>query len=341
MSSVPKGGPLVPSALLLVALLGWIGCDARSDAQDPAPSAPAADGGAAQPPSRGSASTSGVSALGRLEPLGGLRRIGAPSMPEAVSGALVAELRVDEGDVVEAGAVLAITDASAVLEARASELQAEVVLAQRHLDVRKDAAEEACVLAGLSSREADRFAKLLEEGVVAADREDRASSDSVARAAACRSARVEVGVAEAAIQAAEARHRRAVAEWNRSIVRAPIKGQVLDVVAHEGELIGLEGIVELGAVEQMVAVAEVYETDIGRVRKDQKATIRSPALEEDLSGRVHWIRPKVEKQDLLGTDPASRKDARVVEVEILLDDSEPARRLSNLQVEVVIDAPRG
>ena len=262
-------------------------------------------------------------------------------MPEAVSGALVAELRVDEGDVVEAEAVLAITDASAVLEARAAELLAEVTLAKRHLEVREDAAEEACVLAGLSSREADRFAKLLEEGVVAADREDRASSDSVARAAACRSARVEVGVAEAAIQAAEARHRRAVAEWNRSIVRSPIDGQILDVIAHEGELIGLEGIVEIGAVEQMVAVAEVYETDIGRVRKDQTATIRSPALENELSGRVHWIRPKVEKQDLLGTDPASRKDARVVEVEILLDDSAPARRLSNLQVEVVIDAPRG
>ena len=222
MSSVPKWGPLLRSALLLVALLGWIGCDARSDAQDPAPAAAAAPAAASASSPRVSASSSGVSALGRLEPLGGLRRIGAPSMPEAVSGALVAELRVDEGDVVEAGAVLAITDASAVLEARAAELQAEIVLAQRHLDVRKDAAEEACVLAGLSSREADRFAKLLEEGVVAADREDRASSDSVARAAACRSARVEVGVAEAAIQAAEARHRRAVAEWNRSIVRAAI-----------------------------------------------------------------------------------------------------------------------
>lgn len=339
MLSVPTCGLPLRSALLVLALVGWVGCDARSDAQGGAPQSPTAE--TSTPQASRLASSPGVSALGRLEPLGGLRRVGAPSMPEAVSGALVSELRVDEGDVVEAGAVLAITDASAVLEARAAELEAEVLLAQRHLAVRKDAAEGACVLAGLSSREADRFAKLLEEGVVAADLEDRASSDSVARAAACRSARVEVGVAEAAIQAAEARHRRAIAEWNRSIVRAPISGQILDVVTHEGELVGLEGVVEIGAVDQMVAVAEVYETDIGRVRKDQTATIRSPALPAALRGRVHWIRPKVEKQDLLGTDPASRKDARVIEVEILLDESETARRLSNLQVEVVIDAPGG
>ena len=45
---------------------------------------------------------------------------------------------------------------------------------------------------------------------------------------------------------------------------------------------------------------------------------------------------KVAKQDSLGTDPAARKDARVVEVEIRLDDSQAAAGLTNLQVEVEI-----
>ena len=49
----------------------------------------------------------------------------------------------------------------------------------------------------------------------------------------------------------------------------------------------------------------------------------------------------VRKQDQLGTDPAARKDARIVEVEIRLADSAPAASLTNLQVEVLIGGPPG
>jgi len=44
----------------------------------------------------------------------------------------------------------------------------------------------------------------------------------------------------------------------------------------------------------------------------------------------------VEKQDEIGTDPAARKDARIIEVKILLDDSALAAGLTNLQVDVII-----
>ena len=51
---------------------------------------------------------------------------------------------------------------------------------------------------------------------------------------------------------------------------------------------------------------------------------------------VERIRPKVQKMDEIGTDPAARKDARIVEVEIRLDDSSAAADLTNLQVDVEI-----
>jgi len=86
----------------------------------------------------------------------------------------------------------------------------------------------------------------------------------------------------------------------------------------------------------MFAIAEVYETDVYHLRVEQKATISSKALPEDLSGQVTLIRPFVRKQDVTGTDPAARKDARIVEVEIAIDDSEQVESLSNLQVEVTI-----
>ena len=46
------------------------------------------------------------------------------------------------------------------------------------------------------------------------------------------------------------------------------------------------------------------------------------------------IRPKVQKLDQIGDDPVARKDARIVEVEIKLDDSRAAANFTNLQVEV-------
>ena len=125
-------------------------------------------------------------------------------------------------------------------------------------------------------------------------------------------------------------------ELKRAHVKSPFDGQVIEVHAREGERVGPEGIIELGRTEHMFAIAEVYETDVTRVRIGQPATITSPALPRPLTGKVDWINLKVGKQDSLGTDPAARKDARVVEVEIRLDESELVGGLTNLQVEIQI-----
>jgi HlyD family secretion protein len=142
---------------------------------------------------------------------------------------------------------------------------------------------------------------------------------------------------ELKVSVAEAELRGARAALERARVRSPIDGQVIEVHARAGERVGPEGILELGRTEEMYAVAEVYETDISQVRIGQRATVTSPALANPLTGVVEWIVPKVGKMDLLGTDPAARTDARVVEVEIRLDDSPAAAALTHLQVEVEIE----
>ena len=86
----------------------------------------------------------------------------------------------------------------------------------------------------------------------------------------------------------------------------------------------------------MYAIAEVYETDVRNVRKGMKARVTSSALAGPLSGTVERVRPKVQKMDEIGTDPAARKDARIVEVEIRLDDPKAAANLTNLQVDIEI-----
>ena len=137
---------------------------------------------------------------------------------------------------------------------------------------------------------------------------------------------------------AEAELAQAKAMLERTQVKSPITGRVITVHAREGERVGLYGIVELGRTDEMLVIAEVYETDIGRVSVGQQATAYSPALQEPLTGKVERIGLKVGKMEALATDPVSRADARVVEVEIRLDKSELAADLTNLQVEVILEA---
>jgi HlyD family secretion protein len=277
-----------------------------------------------------------VSALGRLEPEHGIIRISAPSTPQATYGAILSELHVDEGDDVEAGQLLAVTDTASVMEAFVREAESSLGFAQVEVDARRSQATEACVRADVAAREAERRTRLLEQGVAGEEEADAARGEAEAMQAGCASATVAVRLAEAGVDVASARLDRARTEAGRSYVRAPVAGRVLDVVIRPGEMIAEAGILELGRVERMYAIAEVYETDIRYVAKGQRATVTSPALEQALGGRVEAIRPKVAKQDEIGTDPAARKDARIVEVEILLDDPQPAAGLTNLQVDVVI-----
>ena len=161
------------------------------------------------------------------------------------------------------------------------------------------------------------------------ERHLRLQSEAVISDAQRDAYKLAVKVAEADIQGARA-------ELERAHVYSPIDGRVLAVHARKGERVGPDGIVAIGRTGEMYAVAEVYESDIGRVKLGQHAIVTSPTLPEPLTGSVDWIKLQVGKLDTLGTDPAARKDARVIEVEIRLDDGTQASGLTNLQVEVEI-----
>jgi HlyD family secretion protein len=218
----------------------------------------------------------------------------------------------------------------------AGEAKAAIDYAEREVEAARSRATETCVRADVSAREAERRARLREQGVAGEEEADSATGEAEAMKASCASASTAVKLSETGVAVAQAHLLRVQAELQRSHVYAPVDGRVIHINTWPGEMIGESGILELAQVDSMYAIAEVYETDIRRVRTGQRATISSSALERDLTGQVERIRQKVEKMDEIGTDPAARKDARIVEVLILLDDSGPAAGLTNLQVDVVI-----
>ena len=141
---------------------------------------------------------------------------------------------------------------------------------------------------------------------------------------------------ELAVKSARAAREAAAAMLDLSLVKSPADAQILSVHARPGERVGVEGVVEIGQTDRMYVVAEVYETDIIHVKPGQNVSISSPALSSPVKGKVERIGLKVGKMDVLGMDPIAEADARVIEVDILLDDTEAVSALTNLQVEVEI-----
>ena len=153
---------------------------------------------------------------------------------------------------------------------------------------------------------------------------------------------VDLAEAQAELDYAIAQVARIESELEDYYVRVPIDGQILKINTLVGEQVDTsQGIVELGRTGQMYAIAEVYETDVGKVKVGQPATVISEhgGFEGKLQGTVDHIGLQIKKQDILESDPAANKDARVVEVKVRLDpeDSEKVAGLTNLQVRVKID----
>lgn len=153
---------------------------------------------------------------------------------------------------------------------------------------------------------------------------------------------VDLAVAQAEVDYAIAQVTRIKSELEDYYVRVPIDGQILKINTLVGEQVDTsEGIVELGKTKQMYAIAEVYETDVGKVKVGQRASIISEhgGFTGEIQGTVDHIGLQIKKQDVLESDPAAAKDARVVEVKVRLDpqDSKKVAGLTNLQVRVRIN----
>lgn len=205
----------------------------------------------------------------------------------------------------------------------------------KSLDVAEgDWVESGQVIARLDSyelrlAEVSRLEAILKNARNEMTRQDDLSKRNLTSASNLEAAQMALDIALADAAAAKAR-------LELAVVRAPLRAQVLEIHAYPGERVGPEGIMELGQTDRMYAVAEVYETDITAVKVGQSARIMTSAMETELTGKVERISLKVGRLDAVGTDPIAKTDARVVEVFILLDDSESVSGFTNMQVKVEI-----
>lgn len=150
----------------------------------------------------------------------------------------------------------------------------------------------------------------------------------------------DVQLAQVEVESTKAAVKKAQAELDLTYIRAPKAGQILKIHTRSGEIIGSEGIAELGQTNQMYVVAEVYETDIAKVRIGQSAIISSEVFAGKLKGTVTDVGLQVGRQNIFNIDPNADTDRKVVEVKIRINQPEDNMRiagLTGLQVEVVIN----
>ena len=248
-----------------------------------------------------------VSALGRLEPSGDVRKLAAP-MSGMGGSPRISALLVQEGDRVRRGDLLASFDSRPGLLADLALVQTKISNTLLELQ--------------LLERDTRRYRRLAKSGATP-------SADLDNREIRLISLRGEL--AQARVQL-----RKVQSDLVQSELRSPIDATVLRILARPGERPGEAGILELGNTDQMEAVAEVYESDINRVRVGQPATLISEngGLSTTLKARVVRITPQVRQRQVVSTNPTGDADARVVEVRLALDPSDLAtvRQLAGLKV---------
>jgi HlyD family secretion protein len=150
---------------------------------------------------------------------------------------------------------------------------------------------------------------------------------------------VDVQVVQAEVDSALVAVKQAQANLDLTYVRSPIDGQILKIHTRPGEIVTNEGIADLGQTDRMYVVAEIYQTDIEKVRVGQRSTITGEAFSGKLQGTVTHIGLQVDRQNVFNVNPGSDTDRKVVEVKIRIDnpaDSQQVAGLTNLQVEVTI-----
>jgi HlyD family secretion protein len=292
-----------------------------------------------------------VTCLGRLLPGGRIVHVAAPS------GAMIGELLVRRSQWVKQGEILARLRDHARETASLHQTEKQVVVAASELDrVRAGEktieAQQAAVArqeAALRQEEAnyERSRKLSERQVVSVkDFEEAQTRRDTAResllwerknlGALQEVYQKDLALAGSRIEAAQGARKVAGENVELNLIRAPVSGRVLDIYAFPGEAVPAQGLLDLGSGKDMMVEAEVYVSDIGRVRIGAPAVVTGDAFRESLKGQVVEIVPMVTRSTITPIDPLAFSDLRVVKAWIRLDHPQAVAQLGNHQVSIAI-----
>ncbi|MES0326878.1 MAG: efflux RND transporter periplasmic adaptor subunit [Gammaproteobacteria bacterium] len=222
----------------------------------------------------------------------------SPSM-----GGQIASLTIKEGDSVKQGDVL--------LALWNDDLQAEVGLARSEAKAAKARAKSVCVQADISEKNAKRKTDLRKTKVISEELVDQAVATAKSQRADCLASQTSATVSDERIGVAEAL-------LERTLLKAPFDGIVVEVNGEVGEYVtpSPPGIPTLPAIDMVdrscfYVVAPIDEVDAPKIEQDMKARITLDAFKDRrFSATVRRIADYVLDRE---------KQARTVDIEVIFE----------------------
>lgn len=314
--------------------------------------------GQTDPAPRPAPTTNGaIGCLGSIEPRDGVTQVTAPYFQGRSQR--VVDLKVRRGDHVRKGQLLAVLDSKQQLESAARLASARVDLAQSRLNQVKAGANPADIDAQkaliaeiqtsldnsravyrrfeLLRQKTDVSAAELDARRLVVETNEHKLKEAQARLESISMVRPSnIDVAQSELTVATAERDRVALDLQTAMVYSPASGTVLNIHAYPGEEAGPRGLLELAKTDAMYIEAEVYESDIARVRSGQRATATSDLFSGSTTGVVETVGSTISKASVLPGDPVAFADARVFKVWIKLNEPERVAGLIHGKVNVVI-----
>jgi len=230
----------------------------------------------------------------------------SPSM-----GGQIASLPVKVGDAVKPDQVL--------MELWNEDRLAEVSLATAEAKAATARARQACVMADVAEREAQRLRKLRKKGLASEEAIDKADGEALAQEAACNAAQASTEVSQARLDVARAL-------LDRTRLTAPFAGIVAEINGEVGEFVTPSPVgvptppaIDLVDINCLYVSAPIDEVDAPAIRVGMPAKISLDAFAKNIfDGTVKRIAPYVLDVE---------KQARTVDVEVDFTNAEDSQNM--------------
>lgn len=276
-----------------------------------------------------------VSALGRIEPLGGISQV---SVPSSLSNDRVREILVKEGQEVRKGQPLAVLESIDTLESSVRKSEAEIRVAESKLASQDSVIARYKADLGQASAEARRGEQLFAAGATSANRVEKLQADESSAKAQLAEAIATKATLVEDLRSSRASLDKDKTERAKATVLAPFSGTVFKVHARPGDKVGEDGLLEMGDSSRMGVIAEVYQSDRPMIALGQKASLSADGFKgRKVEGQVVEIAREVSRQTVFSGQAGENLDRRVLEVKIGLTPQESAlaSHLNYLQVNVL------
>lgn len=294
-----------------------------------------------------------VTALGRLTPRGGVVTL---SIAAGNSGGsqTVKRWLVSEGATVRRGQLLGLLSSWAELEQSRRQAEAQVLLDRARLEqvlAGSRSGERAKAVADLRAEQVvlpyleisqNKSQQLFKEGAISEEELGKARSalaQGQARIEALRGGvkdaltvrPVDIQVARSQLTVSEAGLGQAIKQLENAEIRSPLDGRLLRIYSWPGMKETDQGLAQLGRVQDMQVWAQVFQTDVARLRLGQRASVwaESGGFSGKLQATVSEITGEVSNRDIFSINANNNVNARVVLVKLNLSPAD-SKRLANL-----------